>query len=182
MDETRPPLVAAAPRGTARLAVSGDARPRAAAIGSVPFLVGVVLSAAGCGSNAPPFDTSVPLTDGVFVGESEPDEQGAYGRSTVTVEDGEIVASEYVTVQANGSTKGEDYGKDSSGEIANRSSYRAAQKAVAAFDVYARALIETGVPEEVDAISGATIAHGQFLEAATAALVASQEGRETTSD
>jgi major membrane immunogen (membrane-anchored lipoprotein) len=118
----------------------------------------------------------------VFVGESSPDEQGAYGRSTVTVRGGEIVASEYVTVQANGSVKAEDYGKDSSGQVANRSAYRAAQKAVAAFDVYARELIETGVPADVDSVSGATIAYGQFLEASTAALVASQEGREAGAD
>jgi major membrane immunogen (membrane-anchored lipoprotein) len=111
------------------------------------------------------------------VGESAPDEQGAYGRSTVTVSDGRISASRYVTVQANGSIKAEDYGKDSSGQVANRSAYRAAQKAVAAFDVYARELIEAGVPADVDKVSGATIAYGQFLEAATAALVASQQGQ-----
>jgi major membrane immunogen (membrane-anchored lipoprotein) len=108
------------------------------------------------------------------VGQSEPDEEGAYGRSTITVADGKIVGSEYVTVQADGSTKAEDYGKDSSGQIANRAAYRAAQQAVAAFDVYARELIETGVPADVDVVSGATIAHGQFLEAATEALTQAQ--------
>jgi major membrane immunogen (membrane-anchored lipoprotein) len=142
-------------------------------------LVGLAASAAGglagCGPSAPPFDPSLPLADGVWVGESEPDEEGAYGRSTVTVADGKIVASEYVTVQANGSVKAEDYGKDSSGQIANRSAYRAAQKAVAAFDVYARELIEVGEPAEVDAVSGATIAYGQFLEASTNALIQAQE-------
>jgi major membrane immunogen (membrane-anchored lipoprotein) len=139
-----------------------------------------VFGLAACGPSAPAFDASLPLADGVWVGESKPDEDGAYGRSTVMIEDGRIAASEYVTVQANGSIKAEDYGKDSSGEIANRSAYRAAQKAVAAFDVYARELIETGEPAEVDAVSGATIAYGQFLEAATEALVQAQEGVSST--
>jgi major membrane immunogen (membrane-anchored lipoprotein) len=138
---------------------------------------------AGCGGPAaPPYDPSVPLTDGVFTGESAPDEQGARGLATITVSGGEITASEYVTVEANGSIKAEDYGKDSSGQIANRSAYRAAQKAVAAFDIYARELIEVSVPADVDVVSGATIAYGQFLEAATAALVKSQEGGQTPPD
>ncbi|MDR2378315.1 MAG: FMN-binding protein [Bifidobacteriaceae bacterium] len=130
---------------------------------------------AGCAPSAPPFDASLPLADGVWVGESSPDGEGAYGRSTVTVAEGEIAASQYVTVQADGSLKAEDYGKDSSGQIANRAAYRAAQKAVAAFDVYARQLIEVGTPADVDAISGATIAYGQFLQAATAALTQAQQ-------
>jgi major membrane immunogen (membrane-anchored lipoprotein) len=138
-------------------------------------LSGLGLAAAGCAPAAPPFDASRPLHDGVFQGESEPDEQGAFGRSTVTVENGKIVLSEYVTVQEDGSTKAEDYGKDSSGNIANQQSYKAAQKAVAAFDVYARDLLKTGVPADVEVISGATIAHGQFLQAATEALIKSQD-------
>jgi major membrane immunogen (membrane-anchored lipoprotein) len=143
-------------------------------------LVGAAGAAlAGCGSGAPPFDSSLPLADGVWVGESSPDEDGAFGRSTVTVAGGEVIGSEYVTVQAGGSIKAEDYGKDSSGQIANRSAYRAAQKAVAAFDVYARELLEVGVPADVDVVSGATIAHGQFLEAATDALTQAQAAVET---
>ncbi|MDR1441294.1 MAG: FMN-binding protein [Bifidobacteriaceae bacterium] len=136
------------------------------------------LGLAACGADTPPYDSSLPLADGVWVGESAPDEEGAFGRSTVTVSGGKITGSQYVTVQANGSMKGEDYGKDSSGEIANRSAYRAAQKAVSAFDVYARDLIEVGVPADVDVVSGATIAHGQFLEAATEALTESQMAAE----
>jgi major membrane immunogen (membrane-anchored lipoprotein) len=128
----------------------------------------------GCGPSAPPYDPSLPLADGVWVGQSSTDEEGAFGRSTVTVAEGQVVDSLYVTVQANGSTKAEDYGKDSDGQIANRSAYRAAQKAVASFDVYARELIETEVPAEVDLVSGATIAYEQFLEAATDALTQSQ--------
>jgi major membrane immunogen (membrane-anchored lipoprotein) len=132
---------------------------------------------AGCAPAAPAFDESAPLTDGVFVGESSADGDGAHGRVTLTVAEGEIVASEYVSIEADGTLKGEDHGKDSSGQIANRAAYRAAQKAVAAFDVYARSLLEVGVPSQVEAVSGATIAYRQFLEAATEALTASQEGR-----
>jgi major membrane immunogen (membrane-anchored lipoprotein) len=163
---------------------AGSAGGRGAAhggrLGGAAASVGALIALAGCGSDAPEFDESIPLTDGVFIGESAPDEQGAYGRSTVTVEGGKIVGSEYVTVQANGSVKAEDYGKDSDGEIGNPASYRAAQKAVAAFDVYARDLLEVGVPADVEVVSGATIAHGQFLDAATKALKASQDGRPAT--
>jgi major membrane immunogen (membrane-anchored lipoprotein) len=138
-------------------------------------LVGATGALVGCSPSAPPFDPSIPLNDGVFKGESGPDEQGAFGRATITVTNGHITASEFVVVQANGSVKAEDYGKDSQGQIANQQAYQAAQKAVAAFDVYARDLMETGVPADVDVVSGATIAHRQFLEAATEALVQSQE-------
>ncbi|MDR0415841.1 MAG: FMN-binding protein [Propionibacteriaceae bacterium] len=150
------------------------ARPAGSALWLVWPTAALGLALGGCGPGGPAFDPSVPLRDGVYIGESEPDEEGARGRSTVTVEDGRITASEYVTVQANGSVKAEDYGKTSAGEIGNKEAYEAAQKAVAAFDVYARALIEVGVPADVDVIAGATIAHRQFVEAATAALIASQ--------
>ncbi|MDR0366797.1 MAG: FMN-binding protein [Bifidobacteriaceae bacterium] len=149
--------------------------------GGLTALAGAAWLLAACSPAAPPFDPSIPLTDGVFEGESEPDEQGAFGRATITISGGRITASEFVVVQANGSVKAEDYGKDSDGQIANQQSYKAAQKAVAAFDVYARELLETGVPADVDVVSGATIAYRQFLTAATNALVESQEAGQSPS-
>jgi major membrane immunogen (membrane-anchored lipoprotein) len=40
---------------------------------------------------------------------------------------------------------------------------------------YAEQFAETGSLEKVDAVSGATIAHGQFVEAAEAALKKARE-------
>jgi major membrane immunogen (membrane-anchored lipoprotein) len=158
--------------------MADPAAPRRWALGLRALGLGALgWAATGCGPTAPGFDATVPLTDGVFVGESDPDGEGAFGRATVTVTDGRISASEYVTIQEDGSIKAEDYGKNNDGTIGNPARYRAAQKAVAAFDVYARQLIEVGVPADVDVISGATIGYNQFLEAATAALVASQEAQ-----
>jgi major membrane immunogen (membrane-anchored lipoprotein) len=49
--------------------------------------------------------------DGVFVGKSAEDDTGAYGEVTITIADGEIADCAFVTWQADGTVKGEDYGK-----------------------------------------------------------------------
>jgi major membrane immunogen (membrane-anchored lipoprotein) len=120
-----------------------------------------------------------PLQDGVYTGQSAPDEQGAVGQATVTVRAGGIVDCVFATVQADGSTKDEDYGKDFDGTIGHEEYYAEAQAAVAAFDVYAQQLIEVGDPDEVDVISGATIAHEQFRAAVEEALDQSREAGAT---
>jgi major membrane immunogen (membrane-anchored lipoprotein) len=102
--------------------------------------------------------------DGVYTGVSSEDDSGAYGEVSITVEDGVITACSFVTWQKDGSVKDEDYGKVN-GEISNRDFYDKAQLAVRAMSEYADALVETQSPNSVDAVSGATIAHGQFLEA-----------------
>ncbi|MDR1824332.1 MAG: hypothetical protein LBR27_03185 [Bifidobacteriaceae bacterium] len=127
---------------------------------------------AACGG--PQIDKTVPLQDGVYEADSSPDEEGAIGHLTVTVEGGAVTAAQFEVIQANGQAKDESYGTDSSGEVANQEYYRAAQQAVAAFDIYAAELVEVGYPQDVDVISGATWAHDQFVEAAVAALQQAQ--------
>jgi major membrane immunogen (membrane-anchored lipoprotein) len=129
-------------------------------------VVGIALSAAvtlsvcGCGVSG----AAIPEDDGVYTGVSSEDDKGAYGEVSVTVEDGAITACSFVTWQKDGSVKDAEYGKVN-GEIANQEFYDKAQLAVRAMRQYADALAEVQSPEEVDAITGATIAHGQFLEA-----------------
>ncbi|MDR1256813.1 MAG: FMN-binding protein, partial [Spirochaetaceae bacterium] len=83
--------------------------------------------------------------------------------------DGKVADCLFVTRQKDGSVKGEDYGKVN-GEISNQDYYNKAQLAVRAMDQYARAFRETGDLNNVDVVSGATIAFDQFNEAVTAAL------------
>jgi major membrane immunogen (membrane-anchored lipoprotein) len=124
------------------------------------------LSLCGCGGGA----EAKPLpADGVYTGVSGEDDRGAYGEVTITVEDGAITACTFVTWQKDGSVKDAEYGKVN-GEISNQDFYDKAQLAVRAMQEYADALVEAQSPEKVDAVSGATVAHGQFLEAVADAL------------
>jgi major membrane immunogen (membrane-anchored lipoprotein) len=127
------------------------------------------------GCSGPTVDHSLPLHDGAYTGRSEPDEEGAYGEVRIKVAGGAIVETAFDIFWADGSLKDEDYGKDSDGAIGNPAAYEKAQEAVAAFDVYARELLAEGFPDEVDVISGATLAHRQFVEAAVAAVKESQD-------
>jgi major membrane immunogen (membrane-anchored lipoprotein) len=134
----------------------------------VGAIVGLMVS--GCGASVPALDREIPFADGTYEGVSGQDEEGATGLVTLTVRDGAVAEVDFEVVQADGRAKDEDYGKDSSGQIANSEYYAKAQAAVEAFDVYAAQLIEVGYPDEVDVISGATWAYNQFVEAATEAL------------
>ncbi|MDO5727378.1 MAG: FMN-binding protein [Bowdeniella nasicola] len=119
-------------------------------------------------------DMSQPLNDGEYVGKSNPDEQDAIGIVTITVTDGKITSTSYETVTKDGEEKGVDYGKTSQGEVGNREFYQRAQAAVASYDEYAAQLTEKQDPTEVDVISGATVAHSQFLQAAVRAVLQAQ--------
>jgi major membrane immunogen (membrane-anchored lipoprotein) len=114
------------------------------------------------------------LRNGVYQGTSGADDTGAYGVITLTVAGGNIAACDFVTRQKDGTVKGEDYGKVN-GEIANRDFYEKAQLAVRAMKRYAEQYAETRDLNAVDAISGATIAYNQFLEAAEEALRAARK-------
>jgi major membrane immunogen (membrane-anchored lipoprotein) len=131
-------------------------------------LAAVLLTVCGCGGPASSRGAEG-LEDGVYTGVSGEDDDGAYGEVTVTVEDGVITDCVFVTWQKDGGVKGEDYGKVN-GEISNREFYDKAQLAVRAMGRYAEALVETQSPDAVDAVSGATVSHGQFLEAVADAL------------
>ena len=64
-----------------------------------------------------------------------------------------------------GEIKGEDYGKEAGDE-----KYQKAQLAVQGFSQYADKLVEVQDPEQVDAISGATVSNKEFKEAVWNAL------------
>jgi major membrane immunogen (membrane-anchored lipoprotein) len=126
----------------------------------IALLIAAVTVLGGCGSSS----DAAALEDGVYTGVSSEDDDGAYGEVNITVEGGIITACDFVTWQKDGSVKDEEYGKVN-GEISNRDFYDKAQLAVRAMRQYADELVETQSEESVDAVSGATIAHGQFLEA-----------------
>lgn len=128
----------------------------------------MLLSACGGSSE------EVSYRDGTFVGKSSEDDNGAFGEATVTIEDGKITACQYVTWQKDGTVKDENYGKVN-GEISNQDYYDKAQLAVNAMAQYARELVEVQSPGDVDAVSGATISHNQFIEAAGDALSQAKE-------
>lgn len=113
------------------------------------------------------------LRDGVYEGASAPDDTGAWGELTLTVKDGKVGACTFITRQKDGTIKAEDYGKIG-GEIANADFYEKAQLAVRAMKRYTEQFTQTGSLEKVEAVSGATIAYKQFLEAAEKALRAAQ--------
>jgi major membrane immunogen (membrane-anchored lipoprotein) len=121
----------------------------------------VLVLLSGCGKRA--------YKDGVYTGKSSADDSGAWGEVTITIEGGRIADCQFITLQKDGSVKGEDYGKVN-GAISNQDFYNKAQLAVRAMSQYAQTLSETGDLRSVDAISGATIAYNQFIEAVEDAL------------
>ena len=92
-----------------------------------------------------------------------------YGVVTITIQDGVIVACDYVSYTADDQLKDENYGKIH-GEISNQDYYNMAQRAALACGTYAEQLAKTGSLDKVDVISGATISYDQFKEAVQDAL------------
>ena len=120
---------------------------------------------AGCGG-----DTT--LKDGTYTGTSSVMEDydgigSGYGVVTITIRDGAITACTFVTYEKDGTLKDANYGKTLND---NQAFYAMAQKAVAACDEYAAALVAAGSLDGVDAISGATVNYDQFCEAVDDAL------------
>ena len=134
-------------------------------------LFALLLLLGGCGA--------VSYQDGSYTGQSSvfealEDADGdaggdGYGVVELTVSGGKVTACSFQTFQADGTLKGEDYGKQN-GEIANQDYYNKAQRAVQASENYAQQLAAKGELKEVDAISGATISYQQFEEAVNNAL------------
>ncbi|MCR5084235.1 MAG: hypothetical protein K6A65_01875 [Succinivibrionaceae bacterium] len=122
--------------------------------------------AAGCASPTAPSGSSGASghADGTYHGISEPDERGGYGVATITYRGNRIVACDFMTYNDRGEPKGEDYGKVG-GEITDQAYYEMAQASVRARAEYSRELLERQDPAAVDAISGATSAHAQFVGA-----------------
>ncbi|MDR1306717.1 MAG: FMN-binding protein [Treponema sp.] len=107
--------------------------------------------------------------DGIYTGQSGEDDTGAWGEVTLTIEGGEVRDCVFVTRQKDGTVKDENYGKVN-GEISNRDFYDKAQLAVEAMKKYAAEYRKAGNVNDVEAVSGATIAYDQFLEAVERAL------------
>jgi major membrane immunogen (membrane-anchored lipoprotein) len=125
------------------------------------WVIAIAILLAGCGKDG--------YNDGVYTGQSSADDTGAWGEATITITGGRISDCQFITLQKDGTIKGEDYGKVN-GEISNQDFYNKAQLAVRAMDEYARSYSESGDLSKVDAISGATIAFNQFNEAVELAL------------
>ncbi|MDR0399418.1 MAG: FMN-binding protein [Treponema sp.] len=124
------------------------------------ILLGAVLLA-GCEKAA--------YRDGIYTGRSGEDDTGAWGEVTLSIGGGKINGCEFVTRQKDGTVKDENYGK-THGEISNRDFYNKAQLAVEAMKQYAAAYLKAGNLNDVEAVSGATIAYNQFREAVEQAL------------
>ena len=177
---------AAAAPGSPRVDAPGPASPRWASAASGPAsrrwasaasravlgALGATILAACQPSTG--LDMSKPLQDGTWSAQSNADDQGSVGTITITVEGGSITSTSYTTAMSDGSDKGGDYGKDSSGRVFNQDYYDKAQAAVASFEEYSEKLTETGDPAKVDVISGATVAHQQFVQAAIRAIAQAQ--------
>ena len=149
-------------------------RSRWAAPASVAVLGALGATILGACTPNTGLDMSKPLSDGTWTAQSNPDDQGSIGTITITVEGGRITATSYETTLADGTDKGADYGKSSSGEVFNQDYYKKAQAAVASYQEYSDNLTQVGDPAKVDVITGATVAHQQFIQAAIRAIAAAQ--------
>ena len=128
----------------------------------------------GCGGEdkpAPkPAQNKIDLSnakDGTYTVESSLDEKLGKSILTLTIKDKKIVAAEFEGYDLFGNVKGEDYGSLTGKDSAD---YKKAQVAVKAIKTYPAQLVETQDLSKVDAISGASISYGQFIETANIAL------------
>ena len=110
----------------------------------------------------------------VFENDDGTDDGNGYGVVTLTIEGGKISDCTFITYEADGTLKDEDYGKED-GRIANKDYYNKAQKANAACAEYASMLVQNGQLDGIDSISGATINYNEFKEAVELALKEAQE-------
>ena len=131
------------------------------------------LSLVSCGT--------VTYKDGTYTAQSSSyenddgsDDGNGYGVVELTISGGKISACTFKTYELDGTEKGEDYGKVD-GEVKNKDFYNKAQKANAACAEYSARLVEAGDIDEVDAISGATVNYGEFVEAVKMALKDAEE-------
>lgn len=131
------------------------------------FAVIAILTA--CGGSTKLNDGTYDGTSSVYTNPDGSDEGNGYGVVKLTVKDNAITECTFKTYEPDGKEKDSEYGKKQ-GDVANRDFYNKAQKAVKACDEYASLLVKSGNIDDVDAISGATINHDQFVEAVKIAL------------
>ncbi|MEZ5086102.1 MAG: FMN-binding protein [Tessaracoccus sp.] len=126
-----------------------------------------VATLTGCGLSMSAADHP----DGVYRGESAPDDAGAVGTVAFTISDGVITEASFVITDADGTPHDESYGlSKATGEPVDEAFYQRAQAAVAAEQQYVAQFTEASDADEVDVIAGASLSHRQFVEAVTDAL------------
>ena len=91
---------------------------------------------------------------------------------TLIIRDKKIIAAEFTGYDLFGNVKGDDYGSLTGKDSAD---YKKAQVAVNAIKTYPAQLVETQDLSKVDAISGATISYGQFVETTKRAVAEASE-------
>ena len=129
----------------------------------------------GCGGKKVSYkDGTYEAQSSVYENDDGTDDGNGYGVVTLTIEGGKISDCTFVTYEADGTLKDEDYGKED-GRIANKDYYNKAQKANAACAEYASMLVQNGQLDGIDSISGATINYNEFKEAVELALKEAQE-------
>ena len=135
-------------------------------LGTAASFAALGLAGYGCSGSGSP-SAYANLNDGTFTGQSRTHEAGVdgdgYGIIAITVEDGKIVDAQFQAFLPDGTPKDKNYGKDGA-------YYGVAQKVVSTGDEYAKALVEAGTIDGVDAVSGATFLYDQFVEATEAAV------------
>ena len=109
------------------------------------------------------------LKDGTYTGVSEKDEHGGYMETTITVEGGKITDATLRNLNADGTEKGEDYGKVD-GEIKDQDMYDKAQQSLTGAAEYPKQLVEKGSVDALEAVSGATSSLESYKDAANKAL------------
>ena len=110
--------------------------------------------------------------DGIYTVESSRDEKLGKSVLTLTIQDKKIIDAEFKGYDMLGNEKDETYG-----EILGKDSadYKKAQVAAKAIQTYPKQLVETQDLNQVDAISGATVSHGQFVETTKKAVAESKK-------
>ena len=133
------------------------------------FILSIIISAqifSGCGENSaeniiPPkknFDL-IGVKDGIYTVESSRDEKLGKSILNLTINGGKITNVEFTGYDLFGNEKNESYGS-----MLSEGDYKKAQIAAKAIKIYPQQLLETQNLDEVDAISGASISYGQFVE------------------
>ena len=132
-------------------------------------LLTIIAMLTACGGSTKLADGNYEGTSSVYTNPDGSDAGNGYGVVKITVKENAITECSFKTYEPDGKEKDSEYGKKQ-GSVANRDFYNKAQKAVKACDEYANLLVQSGNPDDIDAISGATINHDQFVEAAKIAL------------
>ena len=135
--------------------------------------IGILISGCGDEKKVPtskPAQNKIDLSkvkDGTYTIESSRDEKLGNSTLTLTIKDKKIITAEFTGYDLFGNVKGEDYGSLTGKDSAD---YKKAQVAVNAIKIYPQQLVETQDLSKVDAISGATISYGQFVETTRRAI------------